>query len=68
MIAIIDLHIGFSAQDVQEVIPEAVEEDENGYLLIVDNDPILWTMLNAIKELKAQNDELRSRVEALEAK
>jgi len=67
MIAIIDLHIGFSAHDVQEVIPEAVEEDENGYL-IVDNDPILWTMLNAIKELKAQNDELRSRVEALEAK
>jgi len=67
MIAIIDLHIGFSAHDVQEVIPEAVEEDENGYL-IVDNDPILWTMLNAIKELKAQNDELRSRVEALEAR
>ena len=43
-------HIGFSAQKVQKVIPEAVTENSEGYLL-VNNDPIMWAMLNAIKEL-----------------
>ncbi len=44
-----DEHVGFVAQDVQRVIPEAVTTNSSGYLL-VNNDPILWTMLNAIKE------------------
>ena len=44
-----DEHIGVVAQDVQKVIPEAVTENSKGYLL-VNNDPIIWTMLNAIKE------------------
>jgi hypothetical protein len=48
---------------VQQVIPEAVEENENGYLT-VNNDPIIWTMLNAIKELKTQNEMLKSQNEA----
>lgn len=42
-------HIGFGAQAVQKIIPEAVTKNDAGYLL-VNNDPILWTMLNAIKE------------------
>ena len=46
-------HIGFSAQAVQKIIPEAVTKNDKGYLLI-NNDPILWTMLNAIKEQQAQ--------------
>jgi len=46
-------HIGFSAQAVQKVIPEAVTANDKGYL-VVNNDPILWTMLNAIKEQQAQ--------------
>jgi hypothetical protein len=46
-------HIGFSAQAVQKIIPEAVTANDKGYLL-VNNDPILWTMLNAIKEQQAQ--------------
>ncbi len=44
-----DEHIGVVAQDVQRVIPEAVTENSKGYLL-VNNDPIIWSMLNAIKE------------------
>jgi hypothetical protein len=51
-------HVGFSAQAVQQVIPEAVRENDNGYLL-VNNDPILWTMLNAIKEQQSQIEELK---------
>jgi hypothetical protein len=58
-------HVGLIAQDVQNVIPEAVEVGEDGYL-IINNDPIIWSMLNAIKELKAENDALRERVERLE--
>lgn len=46
-------HIGLVAQDVEKVIPEAVTENSKGYLLL-NNDPILWTMLNAIKEQQAQ--------------
>jgi len=51
-----DQHVGFVAQEVQKVIPEAVTENNKGYLL-VNNDPILWTMLNAIKEQQQQIEE-----------
>jgi hypothetical protein len=46
-------HIGVVAQDVQKVIPEAVTENSKGYL-IVNNDPIIWSMLNAIKEQQGE--------------
>src|SRR5262249_47389271 len=42
-------YIGFGAQALQKVIPEAVTRNANGYLQ-VNNDPVIWTMLNAIKE------------------
>lgn len=48
-----DEHVGLVAQDVQKVIPEAVSANSQGYLL-VNNDPIVWTMLNAIKQLQQQ--------------
>jgi Chaperone of endosialidase len=44
-----DEHVGLVAQEVQKVIPEAVTENNSGYLL-VNNDPIVWAMLNSIKE------------------
>ena len=42
-------HIGVVAQEIQRVIPEAVTENGKGYLL-VNNDPVIWSMVNAIKE------------------
>jgi len=57
--------VGFVAQEVQKAIPEAVTTNDKGYLM-VNNDPIILAMFNAIKELKAQNDQLRQRVETLE--
>jgi hypothetical protein len=48
-------HIGFAAQAVERVIPEAVTRNAQGYLL-VNNDPIMWAMLNAIKELRSEKD------------
>jgi len=57
-------HIGFSAQQVQRVIPEAVSQNDKGYLL-VNNDPILWTMLNAIKEQQAQMENQQKEIQQL---
>ena len=58
--------IGFGAQAVQQVIPEAVTTNENGYLM-VNNDPIIWTMLNAIKEQQQQIEELKKEIRQLRA-
>lgn len=60
-------HIGFSAQAVQKVIPEAVTSTSSGYLM-VNNDPIIWTMLNAIKEQQQQIEDLKKEVQRLRAK
>jgi hypothetical protein len=58
-----DEHIGVVAQDVQRVIPEAVTENSKGYLL-VNNDPIIWSMLNAIKEQQEEISALKSELQA----
>lgn len=57
-------HIGFSAQAVQNVIPEAVNSTANGYLM-VNSDPILWAMLNAIKEQQHEIEQLKTEVRRL---
>ena len=72
--------VGVLAQDVREVLPEAVSiiDPENGYYGVNYNG-ILPVMLEAIKELKtekdaeieflkARNAEIMSRLEALEAR
>ena len=57
-------YIGLIAQEVQEVIPEAVSTDSKGYLML-NNDPVIWAMLNAIKELNTQITNLKTEIEAL---
>jgi len=61
------IYVGFVAQDVKDVIPEAIGKDTQGYYTM-NSDAITYAMLNAIKELKAENDALKARVEALEKK
>ena len=58
-------HVGFSAQAVEKIIPEAVTKTEQGYRL-VNNDPIIWAMLNAIKEQQATIEKLSTRVRQLQ--
>ncbi len=59
-------HIGFGAQAVQKIIPEAVTSNSHGYLM-VNNDPILWTMLNAIKEQQKEIEQLKGQIKQLRA-
>jgi hypothetical protein len=58
-------YIGFGAQALQNIIPEAVTRNSNGYLM-VNSDPILWTMLNAIKEQQKEIAELKTQVRKLQ--
>jgi chaperonin cofactor prefoldin len=75
---------GFVAQELQQVYPEAVKQNEDGYLS-VDFHPVLVSYINAIKELNTkverlekendklellekQNELLIKRIEALEKK
>ena len=48
-------YVGVVAQQVQGAVPEAVQRNKDGYL-VVNNDPIIWTMLNAIKELNQKRE------------
>jgi hypothetical protein len=50
---------GFIAQDVRTIFPEAVGEGEDGYLYF-DANSVNVAMVNAIRELKAENDRLRA--------
>ena len=59
-------HIGFGAQTLQKIIPEAVTKNSEGYLM-VNGDPILWTMLNAIKEQQKEIEQLKGQIRQLRA-
>jgi hypothetical protein len=59
-------HVGFGAQSLQKVMPEAVTKNSEGYLM-VNSDPILWAMLNAIKEQQQEIAELKKEVRKLRA-
>ena len=66
-------NLGVIAQDVDAVAPELVDRDgfgetpegESPYLSIYQTD-LQYALMKCIQELKAQNDELRARVAALE--
>lgn len=53
------VQVGVSAQQVQEVLPEAVNENDNGYLG-VKYDKLVPLLIESIKELKAEIEELKS--------
>jgi hypothetical protein len=59
-------YVGFVAQEVQKVFPEAVSEGKDGYLTL-DVNSINVALVNAIKELKAENDELKAEGDNLKA-
>ncbi len=52
--------IGCLAQDLKEICPEIVKEDDKGYLSIEEN-KIVYLLLDEIKKLKKRVDELEAR-------
>ncbi len=60
-------HIGFIAQEVQKIFPEAVSKADDGYLDF-NIHAIHVAMVNAIKELKQINDDLSDKVKNLESR
>ncbi len=59
--------VGFVAQEVQRIFPEAVTEAEDGYLDF-NIHTINIALVNAVKELKAENDRLKAENEKLKIK
>ena len=59
-------HTGFIAQEVKELIPDAVITRADGYLEL-NVDPIHWATVNAVKELAAENERLKAESAALKA-
>jgi len=60
------VQIGLIAQEALEVLPEIVKQETTG-VYSVDPDNLTWYLINAIKELDAENTLLKTRLEALEA-
>lgn len=50
--------IGCKAQDLQEICPEIVNEDSDGYLSIQEN-KIVYLLINEIKQLKEEIKQLK---------
>lgn len=53
--------IGCLAQDLQEICPEIVHEDEAGYLSISEG-KIVYLLIDEVKKLKAEVEELKTKV------
>ena len=59
------MQVGLIAQEVKEVLPEAVDFDETNedYRMGVQYTDLIPLLVNAIKELSAQNQDLKSRLD-----
>lgn len=62
-----DRHVGLIAQDVLEVLPEAVQLHSNGYYSL-EYGNMVGLLVEGIKQLTKQNQDLYSRIQVLEEK
>ncbi len=58
------LHLGVIAQEVEQVFPEAVFTDDTGYKSVAYH-MLIAPLIEAVKELNAQNEALSAEIEAL---
>ena len=57
--------IGIIAQDVEPIFPEVVSTDSEGYKSVA-YDRLVAPLIEAVKELKAENDQYHQKLEILE--
>jgi len=55
------VQLGVIAQELQEVIPNCVKQESTGFLG-VDPSDLTWYLINAVKELKAEVDSLKTQL------
>jgi len=55
------VHTGIIAQEVEAVLPECIRVSEQG-AKTVQTDPIMWALVNAVKELSAEVQQLKSQI------
>ena len=55
-------YAGVSAQEVQKVLPEAVTTRSDGEYLTVKYEKLVPLLLEAVKELSAEVDQLKSQI------
>ncbi len=60
--------VGVIADEIAEILPETVSTNSAGVKAFNGHELIFGVMLNAIKELSAENKELKKRLDRLEAK
>ena len=58
-----DVYTGLIAQEIEQIMPECIVEGKFG-TKTVSNDPITWALVNAVKELSAENTALKARLDA----
>ncbi len=58
---------GVIAQEIEKILPAAVATDNDG-MKSVEYDQIIAPLIEAVKELKAENDALKTRLDKLEQK
>jgi hypothetical protein len=55
------VQLGVIAQELQAVLPDCVKQESTG-VLSVDTDNLTWYLINAVKQLKAEIDQLKGNV------
>jgi hypothetical protein len=55
------VQLGVIAQEIEQILPDVVKEESTG-VKSVNPDNIVWYLVNAVKELSAQVEELKKKV------
>ena len=56
--------LGVIAQEIETILPDVVKEESTG-VKNVNPDNLTWYLVNAVKELSTQVDELKAEIQTL---
>ena len=55
------IQLGVIAQEIQTILPECVKTESTG-VMTVNSDPLIWYLINSVKELSAELNALKTKV------